>query len=136
MVWSLGTVSHVVSDSIPLILAKFQPAVLHCEVSRTLTVSLVLPVSSDVAEVVEEAADDETVFRNVTCRLAGEVVSLECVVSHSAGILVVTVTRYCEVVALLEECYHVLNPISIGRTEKVDDMGLGTHCRVVHLRLV
>ena len=104
----------MVSDSIPLILAKFQPAVLHCEVSRTLTVSLVLPVSSDVAEVVEETADNETVLGDISghslCNLKG----LECVVSHTAGILVVAVALDSKEVTAFKKGNQVLDPISIG----------------------
>ena len=102
------------SDRIPLVLAELKSAMFRCQVSRTLAVTGVLSVTADVAEVVEEAADDETVFWDLVAHTASDLIGLECVVGHSAGVSVVTVTRNGEEVTILKKGNYVLDTLSIG----------------------
>lgn len=122
----------MVADGIPLILAEFQSTVLSCKVSRPLTVTLVLPMTIDITEVMEEAADDETLLRDATRCLACNVQGFKCMVCHATGVLVMAVTLDSEEVAVLKEVDYILYALSSGRTEEVDDLGLCVHCLTVH----
>ena len=102
------------SDRIPLVLAELQFAMFRCQLSRTFAVTGVLSVTADVAEVVEKTADDETVFWDLVAHTASYLVGLECVVGHSAGVSVVTVTRSGKEVTVLKKCNHILDTLSIG----------------------
>lgn len=94
--------------------------------------ALVLPVTIDITDVVEETTDDETVLRDATRCLAGNVQGFKCMVCHATGVLVVAVTLDSEEVAALKEVDYILYALSSGRTEEVDDLGLCVHCLTVH----
>lgn len=102
------------------------------KVSRTLAMALVLPMTIDITDVMEETTDDKTVLRDATRCLAGNVQGFKCMVCHAASVLVMAVTPDSEEVTALKELDYILYALSSGRTEEVDDLGLCVHCLIVH----
>ena len=94
--------------------------------------TLVLPMTIDITDVMEETTDDEAVLRDATRCLACNVQGFKCMVCHATGVLVMAVTLDSEEVAALKEVDYILYALSSGRTEEVDDLGLCVHCLTVH----
>ena len=74
--------------------------------------ALVLPVTIDITDVVKETTDDETVLRDATRCLAGNVQGFKCMVCHAASVLVMAVAPDSEEVTALKELDYILYALS------------------------
>lgn len=74
--------------------------------------ALVLPVTIDITDVVKETTDDETVLRDATRCLAGNVQGFKCMVCHSTSVLVMAVASDSEEVTALKELDYILYALS------------------------
>ncbi len=83
----------------------------------------------DVADVVKQGSDDEAVFRDLPRSTLCESPGLQCMICHTASVLVMTVTANCKVIAVLEKRDYILDSFSLGRAEKICDSCLSVHSK-------